>query len=94
LTGISVPFLANGSVNTFPRQRSQMQRGNGVLSRRFAPRSYKRELGQPVSRALSGRLRRDGAIVELTVDKGSARETVHIEHGRVKLKISNFRCRC
>jgi hypothetical protein len=34
---ISDPFLGNGSVNTFPRQRLRMQRGgNGVLSTRCA----------------------------------------------------------
>jgi hypothetical protein len=46
--------------------------------------------GWQFSRALQGRLRRDGAIFELTVDKISARAAVTIGPENVKLK--NFHC--
>jgi hypothetical protein len=37
------PFLGNSPVNTFPRQWLHIQRGNGVLSTRSEPRSYKKK---------------------------------------------------
>jgi hypothetical protein len=75
------PLLCNGevnmplqqqsycSVNPFPRQRGETVcclhgPRRGVVERR--------EMGQPVSWALQGRLRRNGVIVELTVDRSSA----------------------
>jgi hypothetical protein len=42
--------------------------------------------GWHFSRALRGRLRRDGAVVEMTVDKSSAWVAVKIEPGCRKLK--------
>jgi hypothetical protein len=64
-------FLGKGSVNMFPRQPLRMQR-EGERDVVYAVRAediYKIELGNQFSWALQGRLRRDGARVELTVDK-------------------------
>jgi hypothetical protein len=58
-----------------------------VFSVWFAPRSYKEEnLGQGVQLSLQGMMRRDGAIVELTVDKDSIRAAVTRGSESVKLK--------
>jgi hypothetical protein len=77
------PVLGNGSVNTLPPQRLRMQRENGVLSTWSAVRSYKEEnWGNKFSWALQERLRRDGAIVELSVvswEFSSSREAVKLE---------------
>jgi hypothetical protein len=49
--------------------RSWGNGGNGVLSTRSAPSCYKeKDWGNQLSWALLGRLRRDGAIVELTFE--------------------------
>jgi hypothetical protein len=64
-----------------------MQRGKRVVV--YAVRAdelTRRELGKPVNSALQGMLRRDGSIVELTVDKSSARQAVTTGLERVKLK--------
>jgi hypothetical protein len=50
----------------------------------------KKRTGSQFNRALQGRLRRDGAIVDFTIDRRSARAAVRRGPERVKLK--NLHC--
>jgi hypothetical protein len=62
-----------------------------VSSTRSAPRSYKEEnWDNQFSSALQGRLRGDGAIDELTVDKSYARAAV--TRGSERGKLKNLHC--
>jgi hypothetical protein len=85
--GVSDSFLGNGYVNTFPRQRFCMQGGTrGVVCAVRAEEVLRTELGQ----AVHGRLRRDGATVQLTVEFRSARAAVI--RGSEHTKLKNLRC--
>jgi hypothetical protein len=75
-------ILGNNSVNTFPLQR---RKGDVVYAVR--PEEFRDEnWGKQFSLAVQGRLRKDGAVVEMS----SARETVKIEPEHMKPK--NFQC--
>jgi hypothetical protein len=83
------PFLGRGSVNTILLQQLCMQWDKwGVVYTVSAEKLKRRELRQPDSSALQGRLRRDGATGELIVDKSSARAAV--TRGPECLKLKNL----